>query len=59
MDNLLHLLTKYWQDVVSHFCSAIMRKPKNGNSLKSYKFGKKRVILYTQPFRKISFESLT
>ena len=45
MDNLLHSLTKDWQVVVSYFLSAIRRKPKNGNSPKTYKFGRERAIL--------------
>ena len=58
MDNMLHSLTKDWQVVVSYFRSATMRKPKNGNSLKTHKFGRERVILYSQPFRKFHLNYL-
>ena len=58
MDNLLHSLTKDWQAMVSHFRSAVMRKPKNGNSLMSYKFGKERIVLYSQPYRKFHLNHL-
>lgn len=58
MENILHSISKDWQAIVSHFRSAIMRKPKNGNSLMSYKFGKERTILYSQLYRKFHINYL-
>ena len=56
--NLLHSISMDWKAVVSHFRSAIMRKPKNTHSLMSYKFGNERVVLYSQPYRKFHLNSL-
>ena len=58
MENLLHSLTKDWQAIVSQFRSAIMRKPKNGNSLRSYKFRKEIIILHSQLYRKFHLNYL-